>query len=119
MRRRCYLRKYGLTRSGVEALRGQRGNRCALCGGPDPGHVDHEHASGRVRALLCERCNLGLGQFKDDPDVLRAAADYVERHREPQAGERAEPPSREAVLAALAARPSRFEAALERHLASA
>ena len=57
-----------------------QGGLCAICMTAPANHVDHDHASGAVRALLCFNCNGGLGQFKDDPDVLRAAADYVEFH---------------------------------------
>jgi len=53
---------------------------CAICHAAPAQHVDHDHATGKVRALLCFNCNGGLGQFKDDPAVLRAAAEYVRFH---------------------------------------
>ena len=43
-------------------------------------HVDHCHATGRIRALLCGACNGMLGLAKDKPATLRAAADYIEKH---------------------------------------
>jgi hypothetical protein len=64
--------------------------RCAICGDPpDPNgvratsrlHVDHDHVTNQNRDLLCSRCNQGVGFFRDDPQLLRAAAEYIERHR--------------------------------------
>lgn len=42
--------------------------------------IDHCHATGRIRALLCSPCNTAIGLFKDDPATLRKAAEYLERH---------------------------------------
>lgn len=71
-------------------------DRCAVCGTEEPGktgsngkhwHIDHDHSCcpsnrscGRcIRGILCGRCNTAIGSLKDDPALLRAAADYVER----------------------------------------
>jgi hypothetical protein len=60
--------------------------RCAICRREQPDgralHVDHCHASGRIRGLLCEACNIGLGLYRDDPAVLRRAAGYIEEGRD-------------------------------------
>jgi hypothetical protein len=44
-------------------------------------HVDHDHVTGAVRALLCFDCNAGVGKFRDDPTLLRTAGRYVLEHR--------------------------------------
>jgi glycerol-3-phosphate dehydrogenase len=80
-------RKYGVTQERYEELLTAQEGRCAICRTDDPDdiglewNVDHCHTTGRVRGLLCRRCNGGLGWFKDNPEALRAAADYVERNR--------------------------------------
>lgn len=56
---------------------------CAICRekpGDLPLHVDHDHATGAIRGLLCVRCNNALGLFKESHDLFAAAADYLERH---------------------------------------
>ncbi|MGY1687715.1 endonuclease VII domain-containing protein [Geodermatophilus sp. SYSU D00867] len=74
-------RRYGITAEEADAMLAAQGGLCAICRTAPAAHVDHDHDTGRVRQLLCFHCNGGLGQFKDDPAALRAAAGYVERHR--------------------------------------
>jgi hypothetical protein len=74
-------RRYGITASQADAMLADQGGLCGLCRSAPAAHVDHDHATGAVRDLLCFNCNGGLGQFKDDPALLRAAARYVEAHR--------------------------------------
>jgi hypothetical protein len=88
-RQRGYiLSRYGITQADYARMIVEQGNRCAVCFTTNPAsksgtwHVDHCHKSGRVRGLLCARCNIGLGQFQDDPIRLRAAAIYIEKHVE-------------------------------------
>jgi hypothetical protein len=42
--------------------------------------VDHCHKTGKVRQLLCDFCNTALGKFKDSPELLEKAADYIRKH---------------------------------------
>lgn len=76
------VRRYGLSVDALRELEAQHSG-CAICGG-DGGQrglfIDHHHASGRVRGLLCERCNFGLGLFDDAPSKLRVALAYLESH---------------------------------------
>ncbi len=80
-----FYRQYKLTRRAVNHLREAQRNRCGICGDPAPEHLDHDHATGKIRKLLCQRCNQGLGLFRDDPYLLHVAALYVEGHRQQQA----------------------------------
>lgn len=89
--------RYGLDQVSYEAhLRAQNGE-CGICHakltsafeprssgvkGPDPAvaRVDHDHETGRVRALLCGSCNSGIGMFKENPRFCVSAASYLQRH---------------------------------------
>jgi hypothetical protein len=64
-------------------MRASQQNRCAICGREfGRPQVDHDHVTGKVRALLCGQCNTGLGQFKESEATLRSAIDYLRRHRQ-------------------------------------
>ena len=72
-------RNYGLDEAALRALIDAQGGLCALCQERPAQHVDHDHITGAVRGVLCFNCNGGLGQFRDRPDGMRAAIDYLER----------------------------------------
>jgi GDPmannose 4,6-dehydratase len=82
------LETYGLTEQDFQSLVKLQNNCCAICKSPfdmentlKTCHVDHCHKTNVVRGLLCARCNLGLGQFKDNVEILRTASDYLEGKR--------------------------------------
>ena len=75
-------RRYGISAEEADLMLAEQNGLCAICRTAAAVHVDHDHETGAVRSLLCFNCNGGLGQFRDDPAVLRAAADYVEEHRD-------------------------------------
>jgi recombination endonuclease VII len=80
-------RRYGIGAKDVERLIAEQGGLCAICGSADPEHVDHDHATGAVRGVLCFNCNGGLGQFRDDPAFLAAAIEHLQRPRDPPPGQ--------------------------------
>ena len=59
-------------------LERDQGNHCAICPRSDALHLDHCHATGRVRGFLCQPHNMGIGLLDDNPAILRAAAAYLE-----------------------------------------
>lgn len=71
-------KNYGITLEEYDAL---VANPCALCGSAQHIVLDHCHTTGAIRGPLCKPCNSALGVFGDDPDRLRAAAEYIEKHR--------------------------------------
>lgn len=78
--------QYGLQKGEYAVLLAKQGGLCAICGREETARssrgikqmtVDHDHKTGKVRGLLCNNCNAGIGYLKDDPDVLERAAAYV------------------------------------------
>lgn len=79
--RKWFINKeYGLSPEDYDLMVESQGNACAICKEVKKLHVDHDHITGEVRELLCHGCNTSLGGFKDDPELLEAAADYIRRH---------------------------------------
>lgn len=70
--------RYSLTKDDLRAL---DIGHCAIClRKGQKMEIDHNHATGKVRSLLCSRCNGALGQFCDDVDLLKEAIKYLEKH---------------------------------------
>lgn len=78
--------RFGLTTEQWNTMFESQGKRCSICGSATPKSsigwaTDHDHATGRVRGVLCCRCNIGLGGFEDNPDSLARAIEYLRKHR--------------------------------------
>jgi len=81
---RLLKKVYNLTEEDVRNLMDLFRGACHICGDslvvPDSNksyHIDHNHETGEIRGLLCHLCNVGLGHFKDSPDLLDRAAKYL------------------------------------------
>ena len=76
-------RYHGFTYTEVLARLAKQGGGCGICAITTPGnarwHGDHDHVTGKFRGVLCGRCNMGLGLFRDDPKLLVAARRYLKR----------------------------------------
>lgn len=84
-RRWGYKRRYGITVADYDRMFTEQGGKCAICRGDSCYEnlaVDHDHKTGAIRGLLCQNCNAGIGNLKDDPLVLEAAIAYLRRFME-------------------------------------
>lgn len=94
--REYHLReRYGIGQVHVDRILAMQGGKCAGCGKPDPEHVDHDHATGEVRGLLCFNCNQALGNVRDDARILENLIEYLQARRSTPLDQRlarAEPP---------------------------
>ncbi len=75
---------HGISIEQFEQMLEQQNNECSICGknftvAVLKPSVDHCHASGRIRGLLCQPCNVGLGWFRDDTEALTKAVEYLEQ----------------------------------------
>lgn len=76
------LKRYGITEEQYQQMLADQGNACAICETPFTEGVkvcvDHCHDKKHVRGILCDPCNRGLGAFRDDPDRLQNAINYLD-----------------------------------------
>jgi predicted methyltransferase len=76
------LAKYGIDLAKRSEMSINQDHKCKICGKPEDLQtkkmaVDHCHETGKVRGLLCDPCNRGLGLFYDNPETLLKAANYI------------------------------------------
>jgi len=81
---RIRFKKYGITGEEFREILEKQGIRCPICNRDISKNlsVDHDHITGKIRGLICNNCNLSIGNAGDSPDRLRAMADYLERNKE-------------------------------------
>lgn len=79
-------RDFGITPEDYDGMHAAQGGKCAICGETEKYrrhlYIDHDHTTGEIRGLLCNRCNSMLGMARDRIHVLMAAIDYLERQME-------------------------------------
>jgi hypothetical protein len=83
-RRAGLKHRYGITEAAYETMYSAQSGKCLICGqSEDILCVDHNHATGAIRGLLCRVCNLGIGKFQDDPSLCERAAKYLRQTGSP------------------------------------
>ena len=75
-------RRRNCTREEYETALAAQGGKCAICGKQCDRDLraDHSHTTGKFRALLCDNCNWGIGNFKDDQELLAKSIEYLKQH---------------------------------------
>lgn len=98
-RARRFKSQFGITIDDYDRMLKLQGGKCAICGKSSETDkdrwtskrgerkrrrfsVDHCHKTNNVRGILCARCNIGIGNLGDDPEIIRKAAIYLETHNE-------------------------------------
>ena len=101
-------RKYGIDLLQYSQMFMAQNGKCAICGSDYGGHrngeqkalaVDHDHKTGKVRGLLCEPCNQGLGKFRDDQNIVLEAFHYLKKHASGEQPEASRHPALQTGLA--------------------
>ena len=85
-----YRRTYGVTQNEYNLMVAEQGNKCKVCeveagdGRTTRLVVDHCHKSNNFRGLICNNCNMALGNAKDNSETLRKLADYLDDFYDPR-----------------------------------
>lgn len=74
------LKKYKITVEQYYELLELANYKCQICGNTSKLDIDHNHKTGKIRGMLCHNHNAGIGLLDDDPNLIRKAAEYLERH---------------------------------------
>jgi hypothetical protein len=80
-----YERRYGITKEQRDEMFEKQGKVCAICKSPSPKsktgwHTDHDHATNKVRGILCHSCNTAMGSLQDKVEVLQSMIAYLQFH---------------------------------------
>lgn len=88
-RNRYYKKTYGITLEDFEKIFKDQGCKCAICLcdldidlESKKAHLDHNHATGQIRQILCVRCNKGIGYLQEDLIIMESAIEYLKKHSE-------------------------------------
>jgi hypothetical protein len=91
--RRWIYRKYGIEQEHYDQMFKEQDGKCAICGCrpridkhtgmPECLCIDHDHKTGLVRRLLCHDCNVAIGLLKEDPQICRIVANYLDYYQKP------------------------------------
>lgn len=80
------MKKYGMSQDDFDALLEKQGMACAICHRDDwPGkhlpHVDHDHKSGKIRGILCSKCNTALGLVNESLEIIKSMENYIRKNQ--------------------------------------
>jgi hypothetical protein len=71
--------RYKVSLEEAASLLERKKNGCEICGSKNKPSIDHDHSTGMIRGILCSGCNLAVGHANENPTILRALADYIEK----------------------------------------
>lgn len=89
-RNRFLKKKYGINHAIYEQMLAAQGGKCAICPAIEPGAgkkhfcIDHDHATGKIRGLLCDKCNIAISFLSDCRNTMLSAMKYITKHIAPE-----------------------------------